>query len=138
MALVINYLDNIIAGRTLDSWILAYNPAQNSRNKIAWTLIHVCFACYHIFADPFVTTDEFEVITEVIEMFAPGILDITGHTFSLYLYHFVVGKYGHLPEEQAYLPVVRMAVDQAHMGHLANYHFNPDAAQYAIPYPVPN
>lgn len=101
-----HYAAERLAGKTVSRWFTECPYAEVERNQIAWGIMHICFAFWHDFADPSLEQNDIERLIVMCEKFSPGILQYLTPTFIVYYYHFVVGKYGHLPRSSGFCDYV--------------------------------
>ena len=62
-------------------------------------------------------------------------IDQIGSAFFIYLYHAVVGLYGHLPPTESYLTVIQDIANTIYLGNESTFTFTLASHLREIPYP---
>lgn len=113
------YLQLVIAGETLTTWLQDVTPEPYARSVLCWALIHTCYGYYHAFGPFCVTAEDFDLLSVIIDRIelSPNVENLPaplseaiGYNFICYLYHWVVGAYGHLSPNQSYADDIRNIV----------------------------
>ena len=107
-----HYSSETVAGKTISEWFVEYPPTEVERNEVTWGILHICFAFWYEFADPLLNQVELERLIFFCENFKPGLFDYLSPTFIIYYYHYVVGKYGHLPRESGFCDYIQYKVNE--------------------------
>ena len=132
--MTIYYLNEVIAGTPIGDWLSVITQDSVDRDEIAWTLIQIAFSFYHIHGI-FMTGALFDVYFKVLQMYDKQIYDLLGDNFFIYLYHYVIGKYGHLNESESFREAIQKAVNKVHENAHYKLELTPKAAHTDVPYP---
>ena len=129
-----NYCNLVVGGRPLSMWLIGYADTPLERNTLSWALIHICFGIYHMFG-PFHEEEDHEILMSVAACYGGYGVERLGSAFFIYLYHAVVGLYGHLPPTESYLTVVQDIANTVYIGNTTTFTFTPASHLREIPYP---
>ena len=79
--------------------------------------------------------EDHEILMSVAACYGGYGVDRLGSAFFMYLYHAVVGLYGHLPHTKSYVTVVEDIANTIYFGHEPTFTFTPASHLRKIPYP---
>ena len=128
------HLNDVLAGTAIGDWLRVITTDLVNRDEIAWNLIQITFSSYHIHGI-FMTEEKYAIYFQVIKCYNNQIFNRLGEKFFVYLYHFVIGKYGHLNESESYKTDIEVAIRKINSGENHTLSISPDPARTAIPYP---
>ena len=111
-----NYRNITVAGSTLQEWLQGVtNDSSLVQDRMAWILMHTCFAFYHI-CGPFLFPDDFELIMIVVGRYHEDHATVMGPQFFVYLYGYVMGRYRHIYPEERYHVYIQHVIEQLSEG----------------------
>lgn len=127
-----SYTQFVVAGKALDEWL---TTGDNLRKNVkAWLLIQLCFGFYHEYG-PFLVEEDVVMLLECANSLPTFYRETIQMDFMILLYHWVVGKYGHIPANESYQDEVDMIRTQLENGSAAVFFLFPSQTRNAIPCP---
>lgn len=129
-----NYLQRIVAGKSIYDWLTTGNQFH-SRNVQVWYLIHICLSFYFEYG-PFINADDFGIMDRITRCIPAAFQKQLPTNFLEYLYHWVVGTYGHVNYYQTYMLEIVEAREHLEGGQTYVLFLPPLESKDAIPFPV--
>ena len=128
------HLNDVLAGTAIGDWLRVITTDLVNRDEIAWNLIQITFSVYHVHGI-FMTGEKYASYLKVIKCYNNQIFNRLGEKFFIYLYHFVIGKYGHLNESESYKKEIEVAIRKINSGERHTLSITHDPVLTAVPYP---
>ena len=92
----VNYLELEISGRTLRDWLAPLECEDWEKHRIVWNCFHVGFSVHHTYGQ-YITRRSHEMLGRLVKRLHLQMVRLRADRTFFFLYHYVVGKYGHLP-----------------------------------------
>ena len=106
LSVVFQYLQESVAGKSMSEWLQNVPISDAERNILAWKLTHVCLSYYKKEYRGINTVVAYENLIEDLEMYFKcvhrNIFDHINDALPFFLYHYVIGKYGHVSIDKSF------------------------------------
>lgn len=131
-----DYISIEICGRRIADWLENTTTDTNEKQVLAHYVIHICL-CFRRLQGRLILPNTLPLLGELLFRFDNGRLGDLTASFIEGMYHFVLGRYGHLTELS---PNYLSAVSPAYFNLTTRrsnvfYAFTPDLTYRLIPYP---
>ena len=99
------YVGVIVGGEPIMNYLQTLPLIEMSRAHLCWGAIHICLFMYH--ARVFPTYDDIYLLMALLDRFDPALTRAFHHHDDLiYLYHTVVGHFGHINIDQTFFSTI--------------------------------